>query len=214
MTEAGHLSTRLERSRDQRKPICGYKQLRVNELRFISLKSVGVTEMLKKLFHRKLDAEEKKLGASMDYLRHILNTSPGAFFRFASIMPFANSRKTLPPSAWFVAQIVALGKEDCGPCLQIAVNLASTEKVPAKVIQAAIDGRPEDLEDTLANVFRFAQSVVDGNDDDALREIVRKEYGDCGLIEIAYSIASSRIPPTVKRALGYAKSCRAVKIEV
>lgn len=170
--------------------------------------------MLKKFFHRKLDAEEKKLGASMDYLRHVLDVSPAAFLRFASIMPFANSRKTLPPSAWFVAQIVALRAEDCGPCLQITVNLARQQKVAPNILQAAVDGQVNELPSDLADVFRFAQSVVDGTDDDALRETVREKHGERGLIEIAYAIASGRIPPTVKRALGYAKSCQAVTIDV
>lgn len=170
--------------------------------------------MLKNFFHRKLNAEEKKLGASMDYLRHVLDVSPAAFLRFASIMPFANSRKALPPPAWFVAQIVALRAEDCGPCLQITVNLARQQKVASEIVQAAVDGHVDGLPTELANVYRFAQSVVDGNDDDALRETVRKKYGERGLIEIAYAIASSRIPPTVKRALGYAKSCQAVTIDV
>ncbi|QDS97306.1 hypothetical protein [Adhaeretor mobilis] len=52
--------------------------------------------MFRWFLRRKLAAEEKKLDASMDYLRHILDVSPGAFFRFASIMPFANSLNKLP----------------------------------------------------------------------------------------------------------------------
>ena len=51
-------------------------------------------------------------------------------------------------------------------------------------------------------------------DDDTLRETLRKRYGEHGLIELAYAIASSRIPPTVKRGLGYAKSCSLVAVEV
>jgi hypothetical protein len=63
--------------------------------------------MLRWLINRKLDSEEKKLGESVDYIRHIVDVSPGAFFRFASILTFANSRKTLSKDAWFVAQLVA-----------------------------------------------------------------------------------------------------------
>jgi hypothetical protein len=42
------------------------------------------------------------------------------FFRFASIMPFANSRKMLPRDAWFVASIAALQHEDCAPACRLA----------------------------------------------------------------------------------------------
>ena len=52
--------------------------------------------MLRWLIRRKLDAEEKKLGQSIDYLRHVVDVSPTAFLRFCSILPLANSRKVRP----------------------------------------------------------------------------------------------------------------------
>jgi hypothetical protein len=169
--------------------------------------------MLRGLIKRKLDAEEKKLGESVDYIRHIVDVSPGAFFRFASILPFANSRKVLPKDAWFVAQIVALEHEDCGTCLQIGVNLARQSGVDGRLIQAVLDG--EDVPAEMADVIRFTRSVVNADeDDDSLRETLRERYGERGLIELAYAIAGSRIPPTVKRALGYAKSCSLVPVHV
>lgn len=171
--------------------------------------------MLRRFLHGRLNAEEKKLGASMDYLRHVVDVSPAAMLRFASIMPFANSRKVLPKEAWFVAQIVALQHEDCGPCLQIGVNIARKSKVDRGLIQAVIDGNFDDMPQEMIDVYRFAKSVVNASgDEEALRETLRERYGERGLIELAYSIAGSRIPPTVKRALGYAKSCSLVTVDV
>jgi alkylhydroperoxidase family enzyme len=170
--------------------------------------------MIRWFFRRKLDAEEKKLGESMEYLRHIVDTSPTAFLRFASIMPFANSRKVLPKEAWYVAQIVSLQQEDCGPCLQITVNLAQKDRVDADMIRTVLDGNKSQLSGELADVYNFAQSIANSDTNlDALRESLRLRYGDRGLIELAYAIASSRIPPTVKRVLGYAKSCHEVTIK-
>ena len=105
----------------------------------------GNLPMLRWLIHRKLDAEEKKLGESVDYLRHVVDVSPAAFLRFSSILPFANSRKVLPKEAWFVAQIVALQEEDCGTCLQITVNLARQSGVDAALLRAALDGDCHDM---------------------------------------------------------------------
>ena len=176
--------------------------------------------MLRWLIHRKLKAEEKKLGESVDYLHHVVDVSPAAFLRFASILPFANSRKVLPKEAWFVAQIVALKREDCGPCLQITLNLARQAGVDAALLRAALDGNGGELSPEMSDVLQFARSVTadDGDpengDADALREIMRKRYGDRGLIELSFAIASSRIPPTLKRCLGYAKSCRVVTVNV
>ena len=171
--------------------------------------------MLRWLLRRKLAQEEQRLGESLDYLRHILDVSVSAFLRFASFMPLANSRKTLPKEAWFTAQLVALQKVDCGTCLQIGVNLARESGVSPQLLRAVLDGRLEDLPAELVDVFHFTQQVVTATgDEDELRETLRQRYGECGLIELAYAIASSQIPPTVKRCLGYARSCRLVHVEV
>ncbi len=171
--------------------------------------------MLRWLIKRKLNAEEKKLGESVEYIRHIVDVSPGMFFRFASIMPFANSRKVLPRDAWFVASIAALQHEDCGTCLQIGVNLARQSGVDPALIRAVLAGESDELSPELADVLRFTRSVLNASDeDDGLRDTLRQRYGERGLIELSYAIASSRIPPTVKRALGYAKSCSLVPVQL
>ena len=40
--------------------------------------------MLRWLLHRKLNAEAKKLGESVDYLHHVVDVSPAAFLRFCT----------------------------------------------------------------------------------------------------------------------------------
>lgn len=171
--------------------------------------------MLRWLIHRRLKAEERKLGESVDYLHHVVDVSPTAFLRFASILPFANSRKVLPKDAWFVAQIVSLQHEDCGPCLQITLNLARQAGVDAALLRAVLDNKCDELPPEMVDVLQFARSVTsDDGDADALREVMRTRYGDRGLIELSYAIASSRIPPTLKRCLGYAQSCRVVSVNV
>ena len=61
---------------------------------------------------------------------------------------------------------------------------------------------------------RFTQLIVQGADDETMRDGLRQRYGDRGLIELSFAIASAKIPPTVKRALGYAQSCTEVSIHV
>ena len=171
--------------------------------------------MLRWLIRRKLDGEEKKLGESVDYLRHVVDVSPAAFLRFASILPFANSRKVLPADAWFVAQLAAVHHEDCSTCVQITVNLARQAGVSAALLRAALEQDFEELPPDMADVLRFSLSVVAASSGEGeLRETLRKRYGERGMIELAYAIARGRIPPTVKRALGYAKSCSVVPVHV
>ena len=46
--------------------------------------------MLRWLINKRMNAAERKVSVSMDYARHILRTSLGAFFKFIRIMPLAD----------------------------------------------------------------------------------------------------------------------------
>ena len=169
--------------------------------------------MLRWILRRRLDAEEKKLGESVEYLRHIVEVSPIAFLRFASIVPFANCRQVLPKDVWYTAQLATLQHEDCGPCLQITVNLALADGVDGQLIRAVLDGDRDKITHEIADVADFARSIARKDVDvDALRNKLQSRYGDRGMIELSYAIAAGRIPPTVKRVLGYAKSCQEVTV--
>jgi alkylhydroperoxidase family enzyme len=171
--------------------------------------------MIRKLILKRLDQEERALGESIDYVRHLVSTSLPAFFKFALFTPLSQHRRKLPQTPYRIARIIATRDEDCGTCVQIEVNLARKEGVPADVIRAVLNDRPEDLTPELADVYSFAKSVVEATGgENALREKVRERYGEEGLVELALGIASARVFPVTKRALGYATSCALVKVKV
>ena len=172
--------------------------------------------MLRTLILKRLDAEERNLGGvSLDYLRHIARTSLPSFFKFALFTPLARHRRRLPPDAYHVARLVATQHEDCGTCVQIEVNLARRAGVAANVLRAALKGEPDELPAELADVYRFAQAVVEaGGAEVEWRERVRERYGEAALVEMALAIAAARVFPTTKRALGYAASCALVRVDV
>ena len=171
--------------------------------------------MLRALISKKLSAEERRLGVPLDYLRHILRVSIGSFFTFAKIMPIAQHRKVLPAEPYYVARMVATRDEDCGTCLQIEVNLAVRDGVAAEILQPVLDGAPESLPTELADVYRFAEGVVGASGaEDGLRPKIVERWGERGLVELALAIAAARFFPITKRTLGYAKSCRLVKIQL
>ena len=138
-----------------------------------------------------------------------------AFFKFGKFLAVDEYRRVLPAGPCYVARIVAIRHEDCGTCVQIAVNQAKKAGVPATVVQAVLDGQPDRLPDELAEAYRFAEAVVtQSGEEDALRERIRSRHGDEGLVEMALAIASCRVFPITKRALGYAVSCSAVAVRV
>lgn len=52
----------------------------------------------------------------------------------------------------------------------------------------------------------FIYSLISGR--------LRERYGEEGLVELALAIASARVFPVTKRALGYALSCSKVEVRV
>lgn len=171
--------------------------------------------MLRWLILRKLDAVERELGASVDYLRHMVSVSLRAFFKFAKIMPMATYRRVLPVEPYFVAVIVAARDEDCGTCVQIGVNHARRSGVPPAYILSVLDRQPEQLPDDLSLVYRFAEAVVTASgEDERLRPALVERYGDEGLIELGLAMAAARVFPIVKRTMGYAQSCARVEVQV
>jgi len=101
------------------------------------------------------------------------------------------------------------------PSVMRRKSLEDIGGVATETVRAVIERRPAALPEPLAAVYRFAESVVTATyAEGELRERVRKEYGERGLVEMALGMASCRVFPVAKRALGYAVSCSKVQIEV
>jgi alkylhydroperoxidase family enzyme len=171
--------------------------------------------LIKRLLMKRMEAAERDLGAPAEYLKHILRVSLPAFLRFAAFTPLAAYRRKLPAAPCHVARIVATRSEDCGTCVQISVNLARKDGVSPEILRAVLDRKPEDLPEELAEVYRFTEAVLEKNGHDGpLRERLRERYDEEGLVELALAIASCRVFPATKRALGYAVSCERVEVQV
>lgn len=171
--------------------------------------------MIRRLILRRLDAEERTLGMSVDYLRHILRVSLPAFLKFSLFLPLARHRRTLPPVPYHIARLVATQKADCGTCVQAEVNLARRAGVAPTILEAIIYHRIEELEPESADIYYFTQAVVDATgEEETLRSRLLARYGERGIVELALGIATAQVYPTTKRALGYATSCAHVKVKV
>jgi len=170
--------------------------------------------VFKKFVQMMLDRVEKQLGAPVDESRYMAEHSLRALYAFSKVRDFADFRRVLPADVYYVAKIAAYRQEDCGSCLQIAVNQAREHQVQRGVIQAAVDRRLDALSPELRLVFRFAEAQANRDDDPEARQQIIRRYGDQGLIEIGLAITSARMFPTLKRALGFSISCSRVKVAV
>jgi AhpD family alkylhydroperoxidase len=171
--------------------------------------------MIRHLILRRLTSEERKLGMSLDYLRHLVRVSLPAFLKFSLFLPIARHRQALPPAPYHVARIVAAQAADCGTCVQAEVNLAHQAGVAPAIIAAVIHQRAEDLAPDLADVYRFTQAVLDASgEEETLRPRLLAHYGETAVAELALGIATAQVYPLTKRALGYATSCARVTIQM
>jgi hypothetical protein len=170
--------------------------------------------MLRRFIGWRLNVAEREMGTSVEYVRHILRVSVGACLAFTRFLPLARYRRKLPLEAVHVARLTALCYEDCGDCVQGEVNLAKKEGISLTVVQAILTGEGIELPEELADVYHFCLAILETRDDEGLRQRVRAHYGEEGLVEIALALGACRVFPTIRRALGYAKSCSVEPIKV
>ena len=163
---------------------------------------------------RLIDAAERKFGQKLDYMRDIASASPAAFYKFALFLPFAKHRQAAPPEAYYLAAIGALLSEDCGPCLQIAVNQALAEGISPAILSSALAGGGGlDADRRLCLEFGRAVSANEPAAEE-LRLKLAQKLSPAAMVDLAIAIASARVFPALKRGLGHAKSCSLVQIKV
>ena len=157
---------------------------------------------------------EVRLPGAADYLRAIAEQSKRAFAKVLLFLPLARHRRVVGPPAYFAARIAATRAQDCGTCVQIEINMARQNGVPAELLRAVLEDRMDALPSEVAAAYRFAKAVAGRTGgEDALREAVRQHFGAEGLVEIALAVASAQLFPIAKRALGYATSCSLVRVQ-
>lgn len=169
--------------------------------------------MLKTLKRAYLNRWAQRYDYDVSYMLAMLDQSPRAFDLFAKLMPLAKHRESAPVEAAMAAKLMGAIFEDCGPCTQLVVNFAKEAGVAADQVEAVLRRDMAAMNDDVALAFRFADTILNRlpNEDD-VREAVRTQWGDKGVIDLSLSLQVGRIFPMVKAGLGYAKECRRVEV--
>jgi hypothetical protein len=169
--------------------------------------------MLKPYLHRSVRKLENRYSYDASYLHELIEISKAAFFRFSIMQSLGGTwRGGAPRDAWCAAGIAGALVEDCGPCVQIATDIALDIGVRAEVIGALLAGRPTDKDAQLG--FDYGRALLLATEDlDRLRDEIERQWGKRALLAISYRAMSARNFPVLKRALGHAKTCQKVRIE-
>jgi uncharacterized protein YjeT (DUF2065 family) len=164
--------------------------------------------MLTWFMKRRLDAFERNTGYDTSYVREMLDADVKAVMALFKVQGLARYRKDVPREPWYAAALVGVLAEDCGPCTQLGITMAEREGVNPDTLRAIVAGDLRAMPDDVVVAYRFAKASLAHNPAaDELRSEVVERWGQRGLISLAFALASSRIYPTVKYALGHGKSC-------
>jgi hypothetical protein len=170
--------------------------------------------MRKFILRRVLRAFSKRYNYDASYMEMMLEEAPSAFMKFAKIEAISRHREVVPVDAFFAAKLVGALKEDCGPCVQLVVDMALEASVPNGQIEAVLRGDVGAMTRPTATAYHFASAVVQRSlDEDLYRDAVRAEWGAKGIVELSLALTISRVFPMLKMGLGYAKECRRVTVK-
>ncbi len=155
----------------------------------------------------------KQLGVSdMDYAFRLRDVAPWRLVRFSFIKTVEGTRRHTPPQVYHAAGLAAAMTEDCGPCVQIHVNLGLKDGVAAQTLHSLVQRKFDAVDVDAALGFRFGEAVARGVDATAFRDDIAAKWGERAVIELSFTIATARFYPAVKRGMGYARACEKVKV--
>ncbi len=168
--------------------------------------------MLKWFLHRYVRGLERRYGYDATYMHELTDISTNAFRRFARMQLAGGGwRGGAPRDAWLAAGIAGALVEDCGPCVQIASDMAMEAGMRGEVIGALLCGTPTDADAPFG--FDYGRALLLGSEHlDALRETITAQWGQKALVGLSLKAMSSRNYPVLKRALGHARTCQRVRV--
>jgi hypothetical protein len=169
--------------------------------------------MLKAFFTRYLDRFERTWGYDASYMREVLAVSPWSFLKF-SLGSKAPDFAAAPFEAMLAVGLAGTLTEDCGPCTQIGIDMATARGADPAVIRAILAGDEAAMGETAALGWRFARASLarDMAACDPPRDEIVRRWGQKALVAISLNLMAVRMYPTLKYALGHGKACSKITV--
>lgn len=160
-----------------------------------------------------LDRFERTWNYDVSYQRALLKAAPASFLKFAVATGMVD-RKAAPPAFLAAVKLAAVLAEDCGPCVQICVDMAVAEGVAPEVIRALIAEDEAAMGEDARLGWRFARASLarDMAACDPLRDEIVRRWGDKAVAAAGLALVTGRMYPTLKYAMGYGKACSKVVV--
>lgn len=169
--------------------------------------------MLKRFFHWRIRAFERRYDYDASYMHEIVDIDSAGLIQLQRLTGIGQHHGGLPLEALAAARLAAALHEDCGPCVQIVVNIALEAGVQPKVLQSLASNSTSSLPKSTVLAFRFAQAVLNNSHEvNSLRAEVEDEFGPNGPFCFGLALSIARIYPVIKRAMGHAHTCSQVSV--
>lgn len=169
--------------------------------------------MIRSILNSVIRRFERRYDYDASYMREILDASIPAFFKLALAQTMSAHREGVCADALYAAKIAAVRFEDCGPCAQLVVNMALEAGVAPETVRAIVARDEARMSSDALLGLRLADAVLAHAPTDAARDAVLARFGENGLVTLSFTIAATRIYPTMKRALGHAHTCERLRVD-
>lgn len=170
--------------------------------------------MLKSMIARKISAFEREWNYPMDYARELLGLGVAVLRRFMNAQAIGNYCAGISKQASYAAKILGVIAGDCGPCVQLVVDMAQRDGVPPDVLESLVAGDLEHLPADIRLPAMFARSLLARSPDlPTLRDRMRADYGTQGLVSVAFAVINASMYPVLKAALGHGDRCAKIEID-
>lgn len=164
--------------------------------------------LLKKIAAHLIQRAERRIGVRLDYAHEIAQTDLTLLSRYNRIFGFLDPNKKVPKVAYHTARLRGAIAADCGTCVEAEINLANQAGIDNATVGLVLRSDYSELPEEVAAIARLADAVAGRREDDAeAREIIKRAYGDAGLIEVSFAMNGAALLPGIKRAMGYATIC-------
>ena len=170
--------------------------------------------MMTTLAKRAARAMDRRYGYDASYLPEVATVSAGGALRLSVFLPLLSGyRAGAPVDLWAGAVIASTRDGDCGPCLQLVIDMALEQGANPAALRDALEGRLHEAGITGLG-YRFGLAAISGAEDlPSLRQRIRDEFSEQALVSLSITAATGRAWPVVKRGLGHGMACTAVSID-
>jgi len=168
--------------------------------------------MLRFLVRRVVAAMRKRYDYDGSYLDEVAAVSSGGALRLMLLPLLSQYRGSAPIDLAAGAAVASTREGDCGPCLQLAVDMALEEGASPDDLRRALAGDTAGAGDVGLG-YRFARAAIeDGAELADLRSEVITRHGEGAVVALSLAAATGRTWPVIKRGLGHGQACRLVTV--